>query len=114
MVDAINYVANLNFSNLHFNKRLLKFFFLLAGYTDIDFKTNTELKFVTLCEITAKIALFNSGDAEKIKKLFIGYPDEIQEKYRNVFLLGRGSHSNAVTQAKIATLAEIIEFEISK
>ncbi|MBE5765371.1 MAG: DUF262 domain-containing protein [Clostridiales bacterium] len=114
MVDAINYVSNVDFTNLHFNKRLLKFFLLLAGYKKIDFTIDTKRKFSTLCDINAKIALFNSGDTQKIAKLFADYPESIQEKYRNVFLLGRGSHSNAVTKEKITYLAEIINYELNQ
>lgn len=112
MINAINFVSTLDYTNLHFNKRLLKFFLLLAGYNSIDFETDTQEKFAKLCDINIKIAQFNSGDDKIIKTLFDGYPDNIVEKYRSVFLLGRGSHSNKVTQSKILDLAEIILFEL--
>ena len=45
--------------------------------------------------------------------MFINYPEIIQDKYRKVFLLGRGSHSNKVMLEKISDLADILEYEIS-
>lgn len=113
MIEAINFVSALNFNNIHFNKRLLKFFLLLAGYNKVNFAENTELKFATLCLINVKIAQFNSGDTELLKNMFINYPEIIQDKYRKVFLLGRGSHSNKVMLEKISDLADILEYEIS-
>lgn len=112
MISAINFVSTLDYSNIHFNKRLLKFFLLLAGYDKINFETNTQIKFIKLCDINLKIAQFNSGNNKVIDSLFNGYPSNIIEKYRSVFLLGRGSHSNKVTQSKISDLAEIISYEL--
>ncbi|MCH5159472.1 MAG: DUF262 domain-containing protein [Clostridiales bacterium] len=112
MVAAINYISTLDYENLHFNKRLLKFFLLLAGYEKIDFTVDTERKFITLCEINTKIAQFNSGNTNELNKLFMDYPDNIKEKYRQVFLLGRGSHSNEVMQCRISDLADIIDYEL--
>ena len=114
MIKAINYVSTLNFNNLHFNKRLLKFFLLLAGYSKVDFTKDRLIKFTTLCAINIKIAQFNSGNTKTIENIFVGYPDDIQEKYRKVFLLGRGSHSNKVMLDKISDLADIVSYEITK
>lgn len=113
MIDSINYVSKLDYNNMHFNKRLLKFFLLLAGYKKIDFKENTLNKFLTLCEINNKIAMFNSGDSYVTNNLLCGYPNDIKDKYKNVFLLGRGSHSNAVMLSRINDLANIIEYELN-
>lgn len=112
MIEYINYVSTLDYNNLHFNKRLLKFFLLLSGYNKVDFSINTKEKFAALCRINTRIAQFNSGDIKMIDNLFQGYPGEIKEKYRNVFLLGRGSHSNDVMLKKISDLADLIEFEL--
>lgn len=114
MVDSINYVSTLEYSNLHFNKRLLKFFLLLAGYSKVDFSADTQRKFIVLCDINSKIAQFNSGDTKVIDAIFNGYSDDIKEKYRNVFLLGRGSHSNDVMLSKLSDLADIMEYELGK
>lgn len=114
MIEYINYVSTLDFNNLHFNKRLLKFFLLLSGYNKVDFSVNTKEKFAALCRINTRIAQFNSGDTKMIDNLFHGYPENIKEKYRNVFLLGRGSHSNDVMLKKISDLAALIEFELSR
>lgn len=112
MVDSINYVSSLDFVNLHFNKRLLKFFFLLSGYKKVDFSIQTQEKFSLLCDINARVAEFNSGDTNAINNIFKEYPEDIKEKYRNVFLLGRGSHSNDVMLSKISDLADIIDYEL--
>lgn len=114
MIDAINFVSTLNYSNTHFNKRLLKFFLLLSGYGKVDFSNDTQRKFDVLCTINNKIAQFNSGDTESINRLFVGYPETIKEEYRNVFLLGRGSHSNEVMLLKLSDLANIINYELTK
>lgn len=114
MIESINYVSTLNYNNLHFNKRLLKFFLLLSGYSKVDFSSKTQEKFVALCYINTRIAQFNSGDTKVIDTLFQGYPENIKEKYRNVFLLGRGSHSNEVMLNKISDLADLVEFELQR
>lgn len=114
MIESINYVSTLNYNNLHFNKRLLKFFLLLSGYSKVDFSSKTQEKFVALCYINTRIAQFNSGDTKVIDTLFQGYPENIKEKYRNVFLLGRGSHSNEVMLNKISDLAYLVEFELQR
>ena len=114
MINAINYISNLTITNIRFNKRLLKFFFLLAGYGKIDFTKNTQINFMQLCKINILIAEFNSGDNDKLDKLFQSYSVDIKEKYRQVFLLGRGSHSNEKTKEKISMLADIIEYENKK
>lgn len=112
MIECINYVSTLDYNNLHFNKRLLKFFLLLSGYNKVDFSNNTQEKFVALCYINTRIAQFNSGDTKVINTLFQDYPEHVKEKYRNVFLLGRGSHSNEVMLNKISDLADLVEFEL--
>ncbi len=114
MIKSINYVSTLNYNNLHFNKRLLKFFLLLSGYSKVDFSSKTQEKFVALCYINTRIAQFNSGDTKVIDTLFQGYPENIKDKYRNVFLLGRGSHSNEVMLNKISDLADLVEFELQR
>ena len=114
MIESINYVSTLNYNNLHFNKRLLKFFLLLSGYSKVDFSSKTQEKFVALCYINTRIAQFNSGDTKVIDTLFQGCPENIKEKYRNVFLLGRGSHSNEVMLNKISDLADLVEFELQR
>ena len=114
MIESINYVSTLNYNNLHFNKRLLKFFLLLSGYSKVDFSSKTQEKFVALCYINTRIAQFNSGDTKVIDTLFQGYPENIKDKYRNVFLLGRGSHSNEVMLNKISDLADLVEFELQR
>lgn len=114
MIESINYVSTLNYNNLHFNKRLLKFFLLLSGYSKVDFSSRTQEKFVALCYINTRIAQFNSGDTKVIDTLFQGYPENIKDKYRNVFLLGRGSHSNEVMLNKISDLADLVEFELQR
>lgn len=112
MVEAINQVSTLPISNWHFNKRLIKFFLLLAGYNKVDFKENTAKKFVVLSYINMRIALFNSGDNSVIQETFKNYPSEILEKYRQVFLLGRGSHSNAIMLERLDDLSEILKYEM--
>lgn len=114
MIECINHASTLNYNNLHFNKRLLKFFFLLSGYGKVDFSTKTYEKFVLLCDINARIAQFNSGNTKMIDTIFHDYPEDIKEKYRNAFLLGRGSHSNEVMLAKISDLADLIEYELQR
>lgn len=114
MIDSINYVSSLNYNNLHFNKRLLKFFLLLSGYNKVDFSKDTQEKFVALCDINIRIAQFNSGDTKVITELFKNHPENIKEKYRNVFLLGRGSHSNEVMLTKISDLSDLIDYELKQ
>lgn len=87
---------------------------LLSGYSKVDFSSKTQEKFVALCYINTRIAQFNSGDTKVIDTLFQGYPENIKDKYRNVFLLDRGSHSNEVMLNKISDLADLVEFELQR
>ena len=109
MVDSINAVSLSRAKNEYkFSKRLIKFFFLSSGYGVIDFKNSPDVMFERLCFIESKLPNFNSGSQEQIDKAFEGFNDETISKYRELFLLGRGSHSPKETKKVISNLKDLL------
>lgn len=109
MVNAINSVTRSNACNKHkFSKRLIKFFFLASGYGVIDFSNNTDKLFEKMCSLEEKLPVFNSGSDEDIKTMFQGFSESDILKHRELFLLGRGSHSPKDTRRVISYLRDFI------
>lgn len=109
MVEAINAVSNGSAHNEYkFSKRLIKFFFLSSGYGIINYLDSPELAFKQICSIESKLPSFNSGSQEMIDKTFGDLNDETIAKYRELFLLGRGSHSPKETRRVISLLSDLI------
>ena len=109
MVQSINAVSKSEAKNNYkFSKRLIKFFFLASGYGTINFINNTEEMFDKLCLIESKLPSFNSGSQEAIKEAFPNTSDDIILKYRELFLLGRGSHSPKETKRVISIIGELL------
>lgn len=112
MVETINKIAECDVVNDgKFSKRLIKYLFLSAGFGIIDYSKDTDRKFKYLLEIEAKLPSFNSGDANKLAKVFPQYPNSIIEAYNKLFILGRGSHSADSTRKTLEFLKEIMSYE---
>ncbi|MCL2846444.1 MAG: DUF262 domain-containing protein [Firmicutes bacterium] len=107
MVAAINHIANLQMDGrVRFNKRLIKFIFLLAGLGHIDFTQETATKLKKLCQINEDIVWFNKETTEELERRF--GTRESMEQHREIFFLGRGSHAKKVMEKRIAILSRLI------
>lgn len=109
IVQSINAVSKSKAKNNYkFSKRLIKFFFLTSGFGTINYLSNTEQMFEKLCFIESKLPSFNSGSQKVINDAFPHTSDNVIAKYRELFLLGRGSHSPKETKRVISIIEELI------
>ncbi len=109
MIDSLNAISKLVPERMTglFNKRLVKFLCLLSGLGYTDFTIDTESKLSKLCKVNERISVFSSAQKNAVENEFNG--DEVlQEKYRLVALVGRGSHSFSRVKERMKVLSEII------
>ncbi len=109
MINSLNSISKLIPDQIvgTFNKRLIKFICLLSGLGFVDFTVNTEDKLAKLCNINSKISVFSSAQKNAVENEFKGN-EELQEKYRLVALVGRGSHSFSRVKERMQVLSEIM------
>lgn len=109
MINSLNSISKLIPDQIvgTFNKRLIKFICLLSGLGFVDFTINTEDKLAKLCNINSKISVFSSAQKNAVENEFKGN-EELQEKYRLVALVGRGSHSFSRVKERMQVLSEIM------
>lgn len=113
MIDSINAITlSCIKSNGKFSKRLLKFLLLTSGFGIIDYTRETDLKFSILLKIEEKLPSFNSETEKVIKKVFPNYPEEIVNIYRELFILGRGSHSSDSTYQVLKKIVKVFKYEL--
>jgi len=114
MIVAINAIASLSPQTIRFNKRLLKFFFLLAGYGKVDFTSDSTVKLKALVDLNNIIAKFNSHTAEQIKPQLVDYTEAQIEQFREIYLFGRGSHSKNVVNRRLEIMKQLIDAMLAK
>lgn len=108
MIDSLNAISKLTPSNIDgtFNKRLVKFLCLLSGFGFVDFTNDSQSKLSKLCHINDRISVFSSAQKNAVENEF-GGDEELQEKYRLVALVGRGSHSYKRVVERMQVLSEL-------
>lgn len=115
MIDCINKVSACGIKNENrFSKRLIKFFFLTAGFGILDYFNNPEVNFRLLLDVEKKLPSFNSGKQEEINKTFNGTDPAIIDLYNQLFILGRGSHSSSSTKKIISNFSIIARYELQR
>lgn len=109
MIRSLNAIGNLIPEMIigNFNKRLVKFICLLSGLNLVDFTKDTSNKLMKLCSINDRLSVFSSAKKNAVEDEFRG--DEIlEEKYRLVALISKGSHSFYRVKERMLVLAELM------
>lgn len=109
MIESLNAIGRLTPETIQgpFNKRLIKFLCLLSGFGFINFTNNTENQLSKLCYINKRISVFSSAQKNAVENEFRGN-EAIQEKYRLVALVGKGSHAYNRVYERMQVLAELM------
>lgn len=109
MINTLNAVSKLVPDKITgvFNKRLVKFLCLLGGLGYVNFNVDTEIKLSKLCKINERISVFSSAQKNAVENEFKGRED-LEEKYRVVALVARGSHSFTRVKERMKVLSELM------
>jgi hypothetical protein len=110
MIKSLNALSDIIPTTIDraFNKRLVKFICLLSGFGFVDFTADTVKKLEKVCTINYRISVFSSAQKNAVAKEFKDESPELQDKYRLVAMVGKGSHSFNRAYDRIKVLSEIM------